>query len=135
MVANVRCEDIKNDQLAAFAADQAWTSLVDDAQAGLLRDFGARAAGLKDSCLDGCAAGGQGGGAERWCFGRAACGGSPGQSLRAVVTFLIANCLVATAHYLTPPLPPSPTPPGTTRRRCTSTPRCARPRGPTCWRG
>lgn len=53
MVANVRCEDIKNDQLAAFTADQAWTSLVADAGEGLLRDFGIRAAGLRDSCLDG----------------------------------------------------------------------------------
>jgi len=54
MVANVRCEDIKNDQLAAFASDQAWTSLVEEARAGLMRDFGSRAAGLKESCLDGC---------------------------------------------------------------------------------
>lgn len=54
MVANVRCEDIKNDQLAAFTSDQAWGALVADADEGLLRDFGARAAGLRDSCLDGC---------------------------------------------------------------------------------
>lgn len=53
MVANVRCEDIKNEQLAAFTADQAWASLVADAEAGLVRDFGVRAAGLKDSCLGG----------------------------------------------------------------------------------
>lgn len=56
MVANVRCEDIKNEQLAAFSADQAWTALAAEAQAGAVRDFGARAAGLKDSCLDGCGA-------------------------------------------------------------------------------
>ena len=53
MVANVRCEDIKNDQLAAFTADQAWDTLVADADDGLLRDFGKRAAGLRDSCLGG----------------------------------------------------------------------------------
>ena len=56
MVANVRCEDIKNDQLAAFTADQAWAALVADADAGLVRDFGQRVAGLKDSCIDGCGA-------------------------------------------------------------------------------
>lgn len=49
----MRCEDIKNDQLAAFALDQAWTSLVEEAEAGLVRDFGVRAASLKESCLDG----------------------------------------------------------------------------------
>lgn len=53
MVANVRCEDIKNDQLAAFASDQAWTALAAEAQEGLVRDFGRRAGSLKDSCLDG----------------------------------------------------------------------------------
>jgi hypothetical protein len=55
MVANVRCEDIKNDQLAAFTGDQAWAALVGEADTGLLPDFGARAAALKESCLDGCA--------------------------------------------------------------------------------
>lgn len=56
MVANVRCEDIKNDQLAAFTSDQAWAALIEDAEAGLVRDFGTRAAGLKESCLGGYAA-------------------------------------------------------------------------------
>jgi hypothetical protein len=55
MVANVRCEDIKAEQLAAFANDQAWAGLVADAAAGPLPDFGVRAAGLRESCLDGCA--------------------------------------------------------------------------------
>ncbi|KAI8462488.1 MAG: root hair defective 3 GTP-binding protein [Monoraphidium minutum] len=53
MVANVRCEDIKADQLAAFAGDQAWQALAEEAGEGLVRDFGPRAAGLKDSCVDG----------------------------------------------------------------------------------
>ncbi|GBF96639.1 hypothetical protein Rsub_09272 [Raphidocelis subcapitata] len=53
MVANVRCEDIKNDQLAAFTGDQAWAALVEEARAGIIRDFGARAAGLRESCIDG----------------------------------------------------------------------------------
>lgn len=70
MVANVRCEDIKNDQLAAFTSDQAWAALVADAEAGLVRDFGVRAAGLKDSCLGGWVAGAR----TRWfpLAGRAA---------------------------------------------------------------
>lgn len=70
MVANVRCEDIKNDQLAAFTGDQAWAALVEEARAGIVRDFGTRASGLRESCLDGCArAGAKGAGhvlGRRW---------------------------------------------------------------------
>lgn len=53
MVANIRCKEIKADQLRSFEADQAWSLLVDEAGEGLVRDFGVRAGGLADSCISG----------------------------------------------------------------------------------
>ncbi|KAF8071092.1 RHD3 [Scenedesmus sp. PABB004] len=53
MVASIRCNEIKQDQLRAFAGDQAWQGVEAGAGAGLIRDFGATVAGLLDSCING----------------------------------------------------------------------------------
>mmetsp|Transcript_17254 Transcript_17254/g.51819 ORF Transcript_17254/g.51819 Transcript_17254/m.51819 type:complete len:843 (-) Transcript_17254:172-2700(-) len=54
MVANIRCSEIKDDQLQALEADQAWASLVEKACGGVLvPEFGATAANLLDSCMQG----------------------------------------------------------------------------------
>jgi hypothetical protein len=53
MVANIRCEEIAADQLAALLEDQAWASLKGEAAAGVVADFGQRASTLLHSCLTG----------------------------------------------------------------------------------
>jgi Root hair defective 3 GTP-binding protein (RHD3) len=55
MVANIRCEEIAADQLAALLEDQAWASLKGEASAGVVADFGQRASTLLHSCLTGIA--------------------------------------------------------------------------------
>ncbi|PNH08156.1 Protein ROOT HAIR DEFECTIVE 3 [Tetrabaena socialis] len=53
MVANVRCQEIMEDQLRSFAADQAWTSLQAASSCGVVEGFGALAHNLLDSCVRG----------------------------------------------------------------------------------
>lgn len=53
MVANIRCGEILNDQLRALQEDQAWTSLVENAQQHLVPNFGSQASDLLESCLTG----------------------------------------------------------------------------------
>ncbi|KAG1660222.1 hypothetical protein FOA52_005092 [Chlamydomonas sp. UWO 241] len=54
MVANIRCAEIKADQLRALEGDQAWVSLLVAASGGaLVPGFGAAAAALLDSCIQG----------------------------------------------------------------------------------
>ena len=57
MVANIRCGEIAADQLAALVVDQAWCKLHEEAEAGLLRGFGARVGGLLGSNLAGATPG------------------------------------------------------------------------------
>jgi hypothetical protein len=58
MVANIRCAEIMEEQLAAFRGDPAWAALAEEAGQDLAAGFGQRAADLMDSCLEGecCAA-------------------------------------------------------------------------------
>ena len=53
MVANIRCNEIKLDQLRCFEADQAWQSLVAEGQNTLVRGFAQRAGALRESCVQG----------------------------------------------------------------------------------
>lgn len=53
MVANIRCNEIKLDQLRNFTSDQAWQSMEHDSGRVLIRDFGKRTAALVDSCMKG----------------------------------------------------------------------------------
>lgn len=53
MVANIRCNELKEEQLRAFTSDQAWLSLVQEAAAALVPQFGALAGSLLDSCIKG----------------------------------------------------------------------------------
>ncbi|KAK9824432.1 hypothetical protein WJX72_010204 [[Myrmecia] bisecta] len=53
MVANIRCAQIMEDQLAALAEDQAWLQLSATALAQLVPAFGATAAALISSCIAG----------------------------------------------------------------------------------
>jgi hypothetical protein len=53
MVANIRCAEIKADQLRQLQQDQAWKALVAGAQEELLPDFGPRITALLESCLQG----------------------------------------------------------------------------------
>ncbi|KAG2432901.1 hypothetical protein HXX76_008632 [Chlamydomonas incerta] len=53
MVANIRCQEIMEDQLRAFAGDQAWAGLQEAGGLGAVEGFGAQAAGLMDSCVKG----------------------------------------------------------------------------------
>ncbi|KAG2501180.1 hypothetical protein HYH03_000995 [Edaphochlamys debaryana] len=53
MVANIRCQEILEDQLRAFAADQAWVGLQQACGEGAVEGFGAQAASLMDSCVKG----------------------------------------------------------------------------------
>ncbi|KAG2448827.1 hypothetical protein HYH02_006178 [Chlamydomonas schloesseri] len=53
MVANIRCQEIADDQLRAFAADQAWAGLQEAAGLGAVEGFGPQVAGLMDSCVKG----------------------------------------------------------------------------------
>lgn len=53
MVANIRCEEIAADQLAALLEDQAWAALKAEAATGVVSDFGVRASALLHSCLTG----------------------------------------------------------------------------------
>lgn len=53
MVANIRCEEIAADQLAALLEDQAWAALKAEAAGGVVSDFGERASALLHSCLTG----------------------------------------------------------------------------------
>jgi hypothetical protein len=56
MVANIRCAEIMEDQLRSLAEDQAWLALQQQAAAGLVPQFGSRAAALLESCLSGAPA-------------------------------------------------------------------------------
>jgi hypothetical protein len=53
MVANIRCAEIMKDQLHNFTQDQAWAVLQQQSGSQLVRDFGAHAGRLLDSCLKG----------------------------------------------------------------------------------
>lgn len=53
MVANIRCNEIKDDQLRNFLADQAWQTLEQEASQSLVPGFGERAYSLMDSCIRG----------------------------------------------------------------------------------
>lgn len=53
MVANIRCNEIKLDQLRNFRSDQAWQSMEQDSSNKLIPDFGKHTAALIDSCLKG----------------------------------------------------------------------------------
>lgn len=53
MVANIRCAELLEEQLHALEHDSAWASLRDAAAAGPVREFGARAAALLESCISG----------------------------------------------------------------------------------
>jgi hypothetical protein len=53
MVANIRCAEIMKDQLHNFTQDQAWAVLQQQSSSQLVRDFGAHAGRLLDSCLKG----------------------------------------------------------------------------------
>lgn len=53
MVANIRCAEIMKDQLHNFSQDQAWAVLKQESSERLVRDFGATAGRLLDSCLKG----------------------------------------------------------------------------------
>lgn len=53
MVANIRCQEILEDQLRAFTGDQAWAGLQEAAGLGAVEGFGAQVAGLMDSCVKG----------------------------------------------------------------------------------
>jgi hypothetical protein len=52
-VANIRCAEIMEEQLAAFRGDPAWAALAEEAGQDLATGFGQRAADLMDSCLEG----------------------------------------------------------------------------------
>ena len=56
-MANIRCSEIAADQLAALEADQAWCSLQQGAERGLLPGFGALVGDLLDSNLAGATQG------------------------------------------------------------------------------
>jgi hypothetical protein len=53
MVANIRCNEIKQDQLRNFEADQAWQALVAEGSEALVRGFSERAGALRESCMQG----------------------------------------------------------------------------------
>ena len=54
MVANIRCAEIKDDQLGHLLSDQAWQTLSEQAGAGaVVPGFGSTALGLVDSCVKG----------------------------------------------------------------------------------
>ena len=53
MVANIRCAEIMEEQLRSLAEDQAWASLRQEAEGGLVPTFGSRAGALLDSCITG----------------------------------------------------------------------------------
>jgi hypothetical protein len=53
-VANVRCAEIRDEQLRNLTGDQAWQALVEGAGSGaVVRGFGPSLHGLVDSCLKG----------------------------------------------------------------------------------
>jgi hypothetical protein len=97
MVANVRCSEIKQEQLAAFAADQAWQALESEAEQGLVPKFGTRLGDLLDSCVSGWVAG--------CCWAR--------QALHAVVPCPCSARQPQRSMPLStpPPCPPPPSPP------------------------
>jgi hypothetical protein len=53
MVAGIRCNEIKLEQLRNFSQDQAWQALEAGSSSSLMRDFGRSAASLLSSCLEG----------------------------------------------------------------------------------
>lgn len=53
MVANIRCAEIMEEQLRCLAEDQAWASLRQESEKGLVPNFGSRAGALLDSCITG----------------------------------------------------------------------------------
>jgi len=53
MVANIRCTEIAEEQLRNLAEDQAWMTLCQESERGLVPHFGSRAGALLDSCITG----------------------------------------------------------------------------------
>jgi hypothetical protein len=53
MVANIRCQQILEDQLRAFSEDQAWVALQEASSSGVVEGFGREAHSLMDSCMQG----------------------------------------------------------------------------------
>eukprot|EP00775_Hariotina_reticulata_P006126 gene6126-6365_t len=53
MVASIRCNEIKLDQLRAFSRDQAWQTLEQASHQQLISGFGRQLAALMDSCYEG----------------------------------------------------------------------------------
>ncbi|KAK9834006.1 hypothetical protein WJX81_002422 [Elliptochloris bilobata] len=53
MVANIRCAELLEEQLRSLATDSAWTALAAAAAAGVVPEFGSRAAALLESCITG----------------------------------------------------------------------------------
>jgi len=53
MVANIRCNEIKMDQLRAFSSDQAWQTLEQASRQQLISGFGQQLSALMDSCYEG----------------------------------------------------------------------------------
>ncbi|MEW5304073.1 MAG: hypothetical protein WDW36_006707 [Sanguina aurantia] len=53
MVANIRCAEIREQQLGSFLSDQAWGSLRAECMAGIVLGFSSRAVSLADSCIAG----------------------------------------------------------------------------------
>ncbi|GIL45756.1 hypothetical protein Vafri_2910 [Volvox africanus] len=51
MVANIRCQEILEDQLRSFTEDQAWKSLQEASSSGIVEGFGKRAHDLMESCV------------------------------------------------------------------------------------
>ncbi|GIL94426.1 hypothetical protein Vretimale_620 [Volvox reticuliferus] len=51
MVANIRCQEILEDQLRSFIEDQTWKTLHEASSSGIVEGFGKRAHDLVDSCV------------------------------------------------------------------------------------
>ena len=52
-VANIRCAEIMEEQRRSLTGDQAWASLAQESEAGLVPNFGSRAGALLASCITG----------------------------------------------------------------------------------
>ncbi len=53
MVANIRCEELMQEQIAALENDQAWQGLRSAAEAGIVDGFGRQTSDLLQSCIQG----------------------------------------------------------------------------------
>ncbi|KAJ6812836.1 protein ROOT HAIR DEFECTIVE 3-like [Iris pallida] len=53
MVATVRCEEIANEKLAYFSADEDWHELEEAVQVGIVNGFGKKVSSLVEKCLSG----------------------------------------------------------------------------------